>query len=104
MRQPEIGGQFLECSRQYDSLSVGAHVDGEKMPNAVARGMDVAPFKTCPQRYLYVRFFRPVPAALIRYQVGAWYHQTWCYGAPLGGDGEGYRSLVRDMGGEGKLS
>src|SRR5208282_3006395 len=51
VREPEVGGEFLESSRQRDCASVGTHIDGEKMADAVACGMNVVPLKPCTQRH-----------------------------------------------------
>lgn len=52
--------------------------------------------------FVEVRFYRPLPAALIQYQLGGYFRQTWSYGLSIGDDGERYIGIVKEKGAGGK--
>ena len=55
VREPEIGSKFLERSRQSDGPAIGLDIDGEKVPDAIAGGMNVAALEPRAQRHDLLR-------------------------------------------------
>ena len=55
MREPQFASHILERSRKRDRAAVRVGVNREVVANTIARGANVALFKTRPQRHYLVR-------------------------------------------------